>query len=88
MNRTICGCKPEIHYPCRWQFRLLGEERAAIIAAIGTVMDISACEISDGNVSSGGRYLSVIMETTVTGEAERLSLYQQFAADPAIKVVL
>jgi Uncharacterized conserved protein len=88
MNRITCGCKPEIHYPCRWQFRLLGEERAAIIAAIGTVMDMSTCEISDGNVSSGGRYLSVIVETTVAGEAERLRLYQQFAADPAIKVVL
>ncbi|MCL2789069.1 MAG: DUF493 domain-containing protein [Desulfobulbus sp.] len=88
MNTSNSGCKPEIHYPCRWQFRLIGEERAAMVAAVGTVVDISACEIADGNVSSGGRYLSVTVETTVADEAERLRLYQQFAADPAVRAVL
>ncbi|MCL2341261.1 MAG: DUF493 domain-containing protein [Proteobacteria bacterium] len=82
------GCKPEIQYPCRWQFRLIGEERSAMLAAIGAAVDISACAIADGNISSGGRYLSVLVETTVADDAERLGLYQRFAADPAIKVVL
>lgn len=88
MNNGNSGCKPEIDFPCRWQFRLIGEERAAMIAAVGMVVDRSACEITDGNVSSGGRYLSVIVEQTVADEAERLRLYRQFAADPAIRVVL
>ena len=87
MNR-IDGCKPDIHYPCRWQFRLIGEERAAIIEAIQVAVDLSACVITEGNVSSGGRYLSVNLEMTVNDEAERLQLYQQFAANPAIRVVL
>lgn len=87
MNR-IDGCKPDIHYPCRWQFRLIGEERAAIIEAIQVVVDLSACVITEGNVSSGGRYLSVNLEMKVNDEAERLRLYQQFAANPAIRVVL
>ncbi|MDR2549372.1 MAG: DUF493 domain-containing protein [Desulfobulbus sp.] len=88
MNEDIRGCKPEIHYPCRWQFRLIGEERNAMVAAIGRVVDLAACAIADGNVSTGGRYLSVIVETTVDDEAERLRLYRQFADDPAVKVVL
>jgi putative lipoic acid-binding regulatory protein len=88
MNKDNSGCKPEINYPCQWQFRLIGEERSAMMAAIGAAVDISACEISDGNVSSGGRYLSVIVETTVADEAERLDLYQRFAVHPAIKLVL
>ena len=87
MNR-IDGCKPDIHYPCRWQFRLIGEERAAILKAIQLVVDLSACVITEGNISSGGRYLSVNLEMTVADEAERLRLYQQFAANPAIRVVL
>ncbi|MCL2458029.1 MAG: DUF493 domain-containing protein [Desulfobulbus sp.] len=88
MNGGACGCKPEIHYPCRWQYRLIGEERSAIVAAIGKVVDMAACVIADGNVSTGGRYLSLTVETTVADEAERLRLYQRFAADPAVKVVL
>ena len=82
------GCKPDIHYPCRWQFRLIGEERAAIVQAVEAVVDLSVCVITEGNVSSGGRYLSVNVEMTVNDEAERLRLYQQFAANRAIRVVL
>ncbi len=82
------SCKPDIFYPCRWQFRLIGEERAAIIQAVEAVVDLSACAITEGNVSSGGRYLSVNLEMTVNDEVERLRLYQQFAASSAIRVVL
>ena len=82
------GCKPDIFYPCRWQFRLIGEERAASIQADEAVVDLSSCALTEGNVSSGGRYLSVNVEMTVNGEAERLRLYQQFAANSAIRVVL
>lgn len=87
MIRTT-GCKPEIHYPCRWQFRLIGEERAAIIQAVHAAVDSAACVVTEGNVSSGGRYLSINVEMTVNDEAERLRLYQQFASNPAIRVVL
>jgi len=88
MNESTLGCKPEIHYPCRWQYRLIGEERKAMVAAINKVVDTDVCVIADGNVSTGGRYLSLTVEITVTDDAERLRLYQQFAADPAVKVVL
>ena len=82
------NCKPEIQYPCRWQYRLIGEERTAIVAAVRSMVDISVCVISEGNVSSGGRYLSVNVEMTVNDEVERLRFYQLFAAEPAIRVVL
>jgi uncharacterized protein len=82
------GCKPEIQYPCRWHYRLVGEERAAIMAAIDALIEKRDCVISEGNVSSGGRYLSLNLEITVVDEAERLRLYQLFAGHPAIRVVL
>lgn len=82
------GCKPDIQYPCQWHYRLIGEDRTAIMEAIETSVDISACVIVEGNVSSGGRYLSLNLEITVNDEAERLRLYQLFAAHPAIRVVL
>jgi putative lipoic acid-binding regulatory protein len=85
---NISGCTPDIHYPCQWHYRLIGEDRAAIMEAIRASVDISTCVITEGNVSSGGRYLSINLEVTVGDEAERLRLYQGFAGHPAIRVVL
>ena len=82
------GCKPEILYPCQWQYRLIGEDRAAMHQAIATWMPASAYTICDANVSSNGRYLSLSLEVTVNDDAERLRMYQLFAGDPAIRMVL
>jgi hypothetical protein len=84
----INGCKPKIEYPCPWQYRLIGEDRAAIMEAIEQAVDVSLCVISEGNTSSGGRYLSLNLEITVRSEAERLRLYQLFSDHPAIRVVI
>ena len=82
------GCKPNIEYPCHWQYRLIGEDRAAIMEAIHQLVDVRRCIISEGNTSSGGRYLSLNLELTVNDEAERLRLYQLFSGHPAIRVVM
>jgi len=82
------GCRPEIQYPCQWQYRIIGEDRAALYQAIHTWVPVSACTISEANVSSGGRYLSLNLEVTVSDDAERLRLYQLLAGHPAIRMVL
>ena len=82
------GCKPNIDYPCQWQYRLIGEDRAAILAVIHATVDVNRCVITEGNISSGGRYLSLNLEIIVGNEAERLRLYQVFADHPDIRVVL
>ena len=82
------GCKPEIQYPCRWHYRLIGEDRTAILEAIHSLVGVKTYVIDEGNVSSGGRYLSLNLEMTVMDEAERLRFYQLFAENSAIRVVL
>lgn len=82
------SCKPDIQYPCRWHYRLIGEERTAILEAIRASMDVTTCTIEEGNVSSGGRYCSLNVEITVANEAERLRFYRLFAEHPAVRVVL
>lgn len=82
------GCKPEIHYPCQWQYRVIGEDRAAMHEAITSWVAASACTITEGNISSGGRYLSLSLEVTVNDDAERHQLYQLLAGHPAIRMVL
>ena len=82
------GCSPEIDYPCQWQFRIIGEDRAAMHQAISTCVSTSVYTICDANVSSGGRFLSLSLEVTVNDDAERLHIYQHLAGDPAIRMVL
>jgi putative lipoic acid-binding regulatory protein len=82
------GCKPEIAYPCRWQYRIIGEDRAAMHRAITTSVAAADCTIKDANVSSSGRYLSLSLEVTVHTDAERLQLYRLLAGHPAIRMVL
>lgn len=82
-NRTL-----EIRYPCQWQYRLIGEDREAMMEAIRLSVDSAACTITEGNLSSGGRYLSLNLELPVKDETERLRLYQLFSNHPAIRVVL
>lgn len=82
------GRRPEIQYPCQWQYRIIGEDRAAMYQAIHALVPASACTVSEANVSSGGRYLSLSLEVTVTDDAERLRFYQLLAGHPAIRMVL
>ncbi len=81
-------CKPEIDYPCTWHYRLIGEEREAILSAIDAALEAEKCIISEGNASSGGRYLSMNLETEVKNDEERLRLYKWFSEHPAIRMVL
>jgi putative lipoic acid-binding regulatory protein len=80
--------KLEIHYPCLWQYRLIGEDRGSIIEVIRASVDIAVCTITEGNVSSGGRYLTLNLQISVNNDAERLRLYQIFSNHPAIRIVL
>ena len=84
----LTGCRPEIEYPCQWYYRIIGEDRGAMVEAITRVIDLATCTLTDANVSSGGRYLSLSLELTVNGEGERLRIHQLLAGSPAIRMVL
>ena len=86
--QDFTGRKPAIDYPCRWQFRLIGEERAAMVEAITSLTGIAATEVAQTNVSSGGRYISLMIELSVRDDEERLGLYRLLAGHPAIRMVL
>ena len=87
MDATSCR-KPKIDYPCVWQYRLIGSDEEALRAALAACVSPERCALSPGRRSSGGRYLSLVVELTVADEAERLTLYQRLAEHPDIKMVL
>ena len=81
-------CAPEINYPCQWQYRIIGEDRTAMYQAVASSVEPSIYTLTEANVSSSGRYLSLSLELIVQNDAERLRFYQLLAEHPAIRMVL
>ncbi len=87
-HNTIHSEKPEIDYPCNWQYKVIGENQDAIKQAI---MDIAApvpVVITYSHSSSSGKYHSLNANIEVQDEEARLAIYRALHDHPAIKVVL
>ncbi|PIE56442.1 MAG: cytoplasmic protein [Desulfobulbus propionicus] len=80
--------RPDIDYPCSWQYRVIGIDRDGLMQAVSACISKRPCEIRVGNTSSGGRYVSVILEVEVSSDEDRLTLYSQLAALAEVRMVL
>jgi len=84
----FCDKKPQIDYPCRWSYKVIGKDSESIKRAI-----ISSCkgipvEISPSHSSSQSTYLSLTAELTIENEEIRLSIYQALTKHPDVILVL
>ena len=80
--------KPNINYPCDWQYKVIGTDvdemiKAAELAVIG--MDY---KISSSNVSSKGKYFSINLKVFVTSEVIRDIIFANLEANEFVKMVL
>ena len=82
------GQRPEIAYPCPWTYKVIGESRALLDAAITTACAPLEVLISPSHQSSKGRYLSVNADVVVPNEEVRLAIFERLKANSAIKFVL
>lgn len=87
-QQSLDGCKPEIDYPCVWQYKVIGMERKAVQAALSEKLGDAPYSLSESRTSRKGKYISLNLELTVHTEEQRLSLYNSLAADPAIRMIL
>lgn len=78
----------EFEYPCEWRYRVIGPDperlHAAIVAAVGE----ASHEVSAGNVSRTGRYVSLEVAVTVTSDADRRRLFAALAEHEDVRFVL
>lgn len=84
--------KPDISYPCRWRYRVIGEGdqdiRAAIAAAVRAVLDDDEHEIEPSHTSRSGRYISLQLSVVVNDERQRLELGASLQSSTAVRYVL
>ncbi|MEZ5990249.1 MAG: DUF493 domain-containing protein [Planctomycetota bacterium] len=78
--------RPFIVYPCRWEYRVIGQDREALVAAIRTVVGDLDHVLADGNRS--GKYLSLSLELVVADEDQRNALFVALKRQGAVIMVL
>ena len=86
--QSLEGCKPEIHYPCVWQYKIIGMERQAVQAALSEQLGDAPYSLSESRTSKQGKYISLNLELTVHDEEQRLHMYSALTANASIKMVL
>ena len=86
--QSLDGRKPEINYPCVWQYKVIGTDHKAIQAALSEKLGDAPYSLSQSRTSKKGKYISLNLELTVHNEEQRLDLYKTLTAHPSIKLVL
>lgn len=80
--------KPEIDYPCKWVYTIIGEDTQILKELILTACAPTDVDITHSHSSSGGKYHSLKATLTVENEEIRLQIYALLKSHPAVKIVL
>lgn len=79
--------KPQIDYPTIWEYRIIGKNRQELeeIVKKTFTQDYS---LKEGQTSSGGKFVSVVVSTQVASEQERNELFAKLKNHPQVSMVL
>jgi hypothetical protein len=80
--------RPQIDYPCAWEYRVIGADAAALEAAIRGVLAQEEFELRAGNTSPEGRWRTVRVEMHVRSEAHRDEVHRLLREHPDVRMVL
>lgn len=79
--------KPEINYPCVWEYRIIGENAEKISEIVGEIMQ-TPYRLESKNRSSKGRFVSMHLSTSVDSEEYRNEIFSLLSSHPEIKMVI
>lgn len=80
--------RPEIEYPCMWQYKVIGRDRGLVEQAIQAICGHSPVTVSFSNTSSSGKYHSLNVEIEVVDEETRDALFAAFKEHEDITMVI
>ncbi|MCZ6633778.1 MAG: DUF493 domain-containing protein [bacterium] len=80
--------KPEICYPAKWQYTLIGTDETTIREVVSEVLGAHNYTLTLSNNSATGKYCSLSLSTTVLNEAHRLETHHALLSNSNIKMVL
>ncbi|MFC1806314.1 DUF493 domain-containing protein [Planctomycetota bacterium] len=80
--------KPDISYPCRWGYRVIGTSQETIRAAIDEVVGDNHHSVELSNTSATGKYVSFRLEVLVRDEAHRVRIHEALSQFACVRTVL
>jgi len=85
---NFCQRKPDISYPCSWEYKVIGEDQELLKKAIRSACAPAVPEIKLSNISSSGKYYSLNATLQVENEEIRLAIFARIQSDSAVKMVI
>jgi len=79
---------PEIDYPTRWSYRVVGPNESALRVAVQEIVAHREHVVTLSRMSRTGRYVSLNVEVLVHDHEERRGLANELHAHPAVVFVL
>ncbi len=80
--------KPNIEYPCNWDYKVIGTDVDKMIKMIEQSVEGMDYKISSSNVSSKGKYFSLNLTVFVSSEVIRDIIFAKLKASEFVKMVL
>jgi len=80
--------KPEINYPTKWGFKVIGKDKEKVENAIKEVLKDKEHSCSFSNTSKSGKFNSFNAECIVDSQEERDKLYKAFGEHDDINYVI
>jgi len=80
--------KPEIEYPCDWDYKIIGNNVDGILYAIEDAAHGLDYKVSPSNVSKTGKYVSINLKVKVENEYVRNSVYSSLDNSESVIMVL
>ncbi|WP_027327151.1 DUF493 family protein [Helicobacter pametensis] len=79
--------KPKIDYPTKWEYRVIGENREVLKEIIARMIQ-KDFEWRDGQSSSGGRFVCVVVSVEVENQEERDQIFVALKDQDEVRMVL
>ncbi|MBE0570317.1 MAG: DUF493 domain-containing protein [Ignavibacteriaceae bacterium] len=80
--------KPQIDYPCKWPYKIIGDSVEEMINAVENVVADLEYDVTPSNISRKGKYFSLNIIVVVPSEMVRDLIFQNLNKHPAIKYVM
>ncbi len=87
-NNFIEQRKPDISYPCLWEYKVIGSDEQKLRAVIHAACSPAVPTISLSNVSKKGTYFSLNAELQVEDEEMRVRIFNRLNNSPDVKIVI
>lgn len=88
MNAINSQNKPDISYPCQWEYKIIGFTPEDMSKSVEKILDGREYNLNMSNVSRTGKYTSLTITLKVLSEDDRLIIFKMLSGESSIKMVI